>query len=144
MKIFVQIQKDLVFLGINPSESNRINWKIAMGLLLFGLNILSVVTFIFSIENDNNLMDYVNGFCIFCAMCELCVCLLAIVWQKTKVFQVIGSFEKLINKSIPSPLDSNEILKKLVVGLDKNLKCYTFRAVFWNFKSNLCGRKSAR
>lgn len=98
MKIFVQIQKDLVFLGINPNESNRINWKTIMGILLFGLNLLSVFIFIFSIENDN-LMDYVNGFCIFCAMCELCTCLLAIIWQKSKLFQVIGSFERLINHS---------------------------------------------
>lgn len=104
MEILVKIQKYLVLLGINPSDSNRFNWKIAINFLLLLLNLLSVVVFLFSVENDH-LMDFVNGFCMFCGSSELCICSLTVVLQKTKVFQIIGSIEELINESELSSFD---------------------------------------
>lgn len=98
MKIFKRIQKNLVTLGINPNESSPFNWKIMIVFLLLGLGIILNVMFIFPIK-DKDLMDYVKVFTIITVLIQLCICMAGIVLQQTKLFVIIGRFEKIINKS---------------------------------------------
>lgn len=100
MKQFETLIKQLVLLGVNPNESSRFNWKITMVFFIFGMNILLSVISIFTMEN----IYYVEIICVLTAFVEMSICLLAIVLQlqQTKLFTIIGSIEKLINKSKPS------------------------------------------
>lgn len=98
MKVFEAIQKPLVMLGIDPNESSRSNWKIAICFLLFILNILSSIIIIFSIEDDN-LMAYMIGFCTTSASIEIGVAMAAMVVQQMKLIEFIEITEKLINQS---------------------------------------------
>lgn len=98
MKILETIQKYLVLLGINPNETNPFNWKITMGFLLIGLAILSNFILIFSIDNITS-MDFVNFFNLISSLMLMCISLATIVSQQTKLFEFIGSLEKLTNES---------------------------------------------
>lgn len=97
MKIFEKVRNDFVILGVNPTESYAFNWKIAIGFLVFGLGIFLNAASIFSIEN-NNLITFVKNFCEITGLVQMSICLLAIVLQKPKLFGLIESIEKLINK----------------------------------------------
>lgn len=99
MKIFGNIQHYLLMLGISPTESYSISWKIAMGFILFGLNILLNVMLSFSMENPV-LMDYLNTFNRILTMVAMCISLAVVTSQKLKLFRVIKDIEKLVNKSM--------------------------------------------
>lgn len=103
MKIFVTIQKNLVFLGINASESNRFNWKNTMGFLLLSLNLLSSIILIYTLENDD-LMGYINGFVSASTMFEMFISFATIVSQQVKLFRTIKITEKIINRSNSSQI----------------------------------------
>lgn len=98
MKIFVQIQKNLLMLDISPSETNRFNWKIAIGFLLFNFNILSIIIVMFTLESDN-LMGFVNGFCIASTLIEMDISFAALVLQQRKLFKFIEITENIIARS---------------------------------------------
>lgn len=85
--------------GINPKESNRFNWKIAMGFLLSSFNIFLFCIFIFSIEVNDNLLEFVNAFCSVSALVEMGICLAALVCHQMKLLEFIRTIESLINKS---------------------------------------------
>lgn len=97
MRTFKIIKKELLMLGINPIELHPFNWKATMGFLLFGLSILTNVIFILTIENIT-LMDFAAFFCMITALAVVGISFAAIVLQQVKLFQVVGSTEKLINK----------------------------------------------
>lgn len=69
-----------------------------MGILLFGLTILSMVVF-FSLIDDVILMDYVQFFSVVSSLVEIGICSFTVVLQKTKQFELIGRVEALINTS---------------------------------------------
>lgn len=98
MIIFETLIKDLITLGVNPNDSNRFNWRIRFGFFVFGLCISLNVIFIFTIENDN-VMVYMKIFCVITGLIQMCICLLATVFQEDKVFSVIKSTENIMNKS---------------------------------------------
>lgn len=98
MKIFETVIKNLVFLGVDPNESRRFNWKVMTCFLVFGLNIVFNGIFIFSIE-DLTLTVYMEFVGIILALIEMSISLLAIVLQRMKLFALIGCIENVINES---------------------------------------------
>lgn len=115
MKIFETVQKHLLLLGISPNErAHPFNWKIVMCFLMFGLSILLNVIFIFSGESII-LMNYVEFFCVITGLIELGICLLAIVLQQMKLFEVIKTTEKLINESNLNLFEKWNLKKKKVI-----------------------------
>lgn len=98
MKIFETIRNNLVTFGFNSHESHLFNGKIAIGILLFGLTLLSNVVFISSID-DVILMDYVNSFSLISTLAELGICSATIGLQQTELFELIERLEVPINRS---------------------------------------------
>lgn len=99
MKIFETIKKQLLFLGMDSSESqNPFNWKITMGFLMIGLGILLNGMLIFTLENIT-LMDSMNFLNIISSLMLATISLATIVLQQTKLFKSIATIEMLINES---------------------------------------------
>lgn len=99
MKIFEAIKKQLLFLGMNSSESqNPFNWKITMGFLMIGLGILLNGMLIFTLETIT-LMDSMNFLNIISSLMLATISLATIVLQQTKLFKSIATIEMLINES---------------------------------------------
>lgn len=144
MEIFQVIQKRLGILNINPNESNPLNWKITMSFLMFGYSILSCVILIFIAEKIT-LMDFVISFCVISELIKMGICLAVIVAQRMKLFEVIGSIEKLINESNHDCnlfiFRFNWILTKRTTQL-KEIKLIFFRIEICNVKGNLWRYKS--
>lgn len=99
MKIFAKIQKYLLMLGIKPNESYSFNWKVLMVFLAFGFYILSNVMLSISMENPT-LMDHLKNFTRISSIASLGISLAAIISQQVKIFEAIGSIERLINESM--------------------------------------------
>lgn len=134
MKLFETLKNQLVRLGIDPNqnESNLFNRKITMAFILFGLNILSSVTSILSME-DINRGDFVEIAILFTAFIQMTICLLTIVLQQSKLFAIMGSIEELVNKRKPPLFTINLSIE--ILGEKKSLK--------WKTKLEILGLKCA-
>lgn len=98
MKVFEILRKKLMLLDISPNESHRFNWKIQMSFLMLGYSILSNIVFILFTANVT-LMDHVKVFCIISELVKLGICSAVIVQRQMKLFGVIESIGKIIEKS---------------------------------------------
>lgn len=98
MKIFQRIRKDLIILGIKPTQSNQMysfSRKLFLGYLLLILGVVSSALFV--VYSANNIMDYMQCFCTISALLSVGLCFSAIVLQKMRLFNYIESTEELIN-----------------------------------------------
>lgn len=75
-----------------------------MGFLFFNSNILSTIIVMFTLENDD-LMGFVNGFCIASTLIEMDISFAALVLQQMKLFKFIEIIEKIITRSNSSRVD---------------------------------------
>lgn len=100
MKIFEVVQRNYASLGISLENrwTQKYPWiEQLLPFLLFGVTILSHLMYIFYLANG--FMEYVNCVCTTAATTIIFVCLMAVVFQKTTLFECIGNLEKLIDTS---------------------------------------------
>lgn len=100
MKIFEMIRKHLIVVGMESTQSTRLNsfnGRLSMSFLLFINYITSSALFL--IYSANLIIEFMQCFCIISALIEIGFCFAAIAVQKQLLFNYIESMEKLINKS---------------------------------------------
>lgn len=98
MEIFKMVQGELAVVGIDSSASNRLNFKVTMGFLLFAFSIFSIAKFIFLMENVI-LMDYMESVNTLSSLALVGFLFVVIILKQIKLLAFIGSMEQLINKS---------------------------------------------
>lgn len=101
MKIFQTIQMRYEFLGITSTKQLNQRYlfekRVRHGFLLFGCLMVSHFMNLFYVASD--FMEYMEGICTTSASIIIFVCFAAKVFGKTKLFEMIGNVEKLINAS---------------------------------------------
>lgn len=101
MIIFRTVRNKYAMVGISSSnqwtQKYSFNKRVCFGFLLFGCVAVSQLVYVFYVANG--LMEYMECISTGSGTIIMFVCFAAIVFRKTKLFESIDEFEKLIDTS---------------------------------------------
>lgn len=101
MKVFQRIQKQYAILGI--SASNQLtrtlpfSKRVLFGFLSISIEIFSQFVYTFHVANDY--MTYIDCICATSTTILIFICLAAMVFRKSTLFEIIHEIEELIDTS---------------------------------------------
>lgn len=101
MAIFETIQKQYAILGISPSnqsiQPNPFSERVLFGFVLFACDFVLKIMYIFNVASG--FMEYLQSICTTSGTVITLVSFAVIVFRKSKVFESIENFRKLIYTS---------------------------------------------
>lgn len=100
MMIFQEVQKNFAFLGINPlkqRQQNVLNIRNVITIIILAHGF--IITNVHLLCKSNAFNEYVGSFWVTCSFTTACVNFVVLILQTPKVFDFIGNFELIIQKS---------------------------------------------